>query len=53
MKKIMMLIILVITVANCSLFDLKEWEEVEREDKERGRMCGYTKNGYTVCGNTR
>ena len=53
MKKIMMLIILVITVANCSLFDLKEWEEVEREDKERGRMCGYTKSGDTVCGYTR
>ncbi len=53
MKKIMMLIILVITVANCSLFDLKEWEEVQRERKERGAVCGYTQGGDLVCGYTR
>ena len=53
MKKIMMLIILVITVANCSLFDLKEWEEVQRENKERGRKCGYTEDGRWICGYTR
>ena len=49
----MMLIILIITVTNCSLFDMKEWEEVQRENKERGRMCGYTQSGNLVCGYTR
>ena len=53
MKKIMMLIILIITVTNCSLFDLKEWEEVQRERKERGHKCGYTEDGRWICGNTR
>ena len=53
MKKIMMLIILIITVTNCSLFDLKEWEEVQRERKERGRKCGYTQGGNFFCVNTR
>ena len=53
MKKIMMLIILIITVTNCSLFDMKEWEEVQRIRKERGYDCGYTDNGYSVCGPTR
>ena len=54
MKKIMMLIILVIIVmSSCTAKDFALWEENTRERKERGRMCGYTKNGYTVCGNTR
>ena len=50
MKKIMMLIILIIIVmSSCTAKDFALWEENTRERKERGRMCGYTKNGYTVC----
>ena len=49
----MMLIILVITITNCSLFDMKEWEEAQRIRKERGYKCGYTQGGDLVCGPTR
>ena len=54
MKKIMMLIILIIIVmSSCTARDFALWEEVQRENKERGRDCGYTKSGDTVCGYTR
>ena len=54
MKKIMMLIILIIIVmSSCSARDIQLWEEVGRENKERGRMCGYTQSGNLVCGYTR
>ena len=54
MKKIMMLIILIIIVmSSCSARDIQLWEEVGRENQERGYDCGYTDNGYSVCGPTR
>ena len=54
MKKIMMLIILVITVmSSCSARDIALWEENTRERKERGAVCGYTQGGDLVCGYTR
>ncbi len=54
MKKIMMLIILIIIVmSSCSARDIELWEEVQRENKERGRKCGYTEDGRWICGYTR
>ena len=54
MKKIMMLIILIIIVmSSCSARDIELWEEVQRENKERGYKCGYTQGGDLVCGYTR
>ncbi len=54
MKKIMMLIILIIIVmSSCSARDIQLWEETQRIRKERGYDCGYTDNGYSVCGPTR
>ena len=54
MKKIMMLIILVITVmSSCSARDIALWEENTRERKERGRDCAKAPNGQIICGNTR
>ena len=54
MKKIMMLIILIIIVmSSCSARDIELWEEVQRENKERGRDCAKAPNGQIVCGYTR
>ena len=36
MKKIMMLIILIITVTNCSLFDMKELGRSSEREKRKG-----------------
>ena len=54
MKKIMMLIILIIIVmSSCTSEDFALWEKVQKESKERGRTCGYTKDDKFVCWNTK
>ena len=47
MKKIVMLIILVMTVFSCSIID--EYNEAKREAAERGVRCYEKYNGNVYC----
>ena len=50
MKKLILLLILMLTTIGCSLlFDPELVEEVEREDRERGRECYRDYKGYFYC----
>ena len=49
MKKIIMLIILVMTVVGCELFDSERWARIKREDAERGVRCYKKYNGNVYC----
>ncbi len=39
MKKILVIVILLLTTIGCELFDAKTWEEAEEREKERGHTC--------------
>ena len=47
-KKILLMVILVMSVVGCELFDAKRWDRINREDAERGVRC-YRENGYYQC----
>ena len=49
MKKIIMLIILVMTVVGCELFDSERWARIKREDAERGVRCYKKYKGNVYC----
>ena len=49
MKKISVLIILVMSVVSCELFDAKKWEEYDEWKKERGIECYRRGNGTIYC----
>jgi len=48
MKKIMLLIILIMTIIGCTEADRQMMREVDREYKERGRKCLYTSKGSII-----
>ena len=49
MRKIIMLIILMMTVIGCELFDAKTWEEADKRREERGVRCYRDYKGYFYC----
>ena len=49
MKKIIMVIILMMTVIGCELFDAAEWEEYRKERERRGTRCYRDYKGYFYC----
>ena len=53
MKKLMILIILLTTVISCELFDSERLDRIERENKERGRVCERDGEGYYRCYDTK
>ena len=48
-KKILLLVILMMSVVGCELLDTKRWARINREDAERGRKCYRNENGYFYC----
>nr|WP_314114938.1 hypothetical protein [uncultured Leptotrichia sp.] len=44
MKKLVVLAVLVL-IASCTAEDRMLWNEVQREKKERGRVCTYNSRG--------
>ena len=48
-KKILLMIILVMSVVGCELFDAKRWDRINREDAERGVRCFRRANGEYYC----
>ena len=48
-KKILLLVILMMSVVGCELLDTKRWDRINREDAERGRKCYRDENGYFYC----
>ena len=52
MKKILIIMIMLISVISCELFDAKTWDEAEEWAKERGREC-YKERGYYYCEDTK
>jgi len=54
MKRIIMLIILIITIISCTEADRRLMREADREERERGVECTYNKKGeVTSCYNIR
>ena len=53
MKKIMLLIILGVVFTGCSFFDGELWDEVRKENEERGRVCERNEKGYWSCYDTK
>ena len=49
MKKIIILLVLIMTIVGCELFDSNFWDEIHEEDKERGRRCYERDNGTFYC----
>ncbi|WP_315344545.1 hypothetical protein [Leptotrichia wadei] len=49
MKKIIMLVILVMTVFSCELLDPSGWERARRKDAERGVKCYKYPSGNVYC----
>ena len=50
MKKIIMLVILVMTVFSCELLDPSGWERARRKDAERGVECYKRYDGTVIVG---
>ncbi len=54
MKKLVLVILLMLTAIGCSLlFDPELVEEVKRENEERGRVCERNEKGYWSCFDTK
>ncbi len=49
MKKLTILIILVMTAVSCSLLDNEAYQEMKREESEKGVKCYRTSSGYAYC----
>ena len=49
MKKLIILALLIINIVGCALLDAELWEEVKKENKERGRACYRDYKGYFYC----
>ena len=48
-KKILLLVILVMSVVGCELLDPKGWKEAEQDAAERGETCFRDSSGYYYC----
>ncbi len=53
MKKILVIVILVLTTIGCELFDVEEWAEYREDRKRRGRTCYERYDGYYYCKDTK
>ena len=51
MKKILIIMILIISIVGCALLDAELYEEVKRDREERGTEC-YKERGYYYCEKT-
>lgn len=49
MKKLIILIIIAITAVSCSLLDNEAYQEMKREESEKGVKCYRTSSGYAYC----
>ena len=49
MKKLIILIILAMTAVSCSLLDNEAYQEMKREESEKGVKCYRTSSGYAYC----
>jgi len=48
-KKILLMIILVMSVVGCSARDIALWKEAEQERREEGRKCYKRADGVYYC----
>ncbi len=49
MKKVLVILLLIMTTVGCALFDGELWEEARREREERGEQCYRDYNGTFYC----
>lgn len=49
MKKLIIMVILAITAVSCSLLDNEAYQEMKREESEKGVKCYRTSSGYAFC----
>ena len=49
MKKIMLMIIFVVSVVGCELLDPKGWKEAREDMREKGVRCYRKANGNAYC----
>ena len=52
MKKILVIMILLLTTIGCELFDAEEWAEYREDRERRGHEC-YKERGYYYCEDTK
>ena len=52
MKKILMIMIMLMSVIGCELFDAEEWAEYRKDRERRGHEC-YKERGYYYCEDTK
>ena len=45
MKRIIMIIVLMLLIISCTAEDRMLWNDVQRERRERGRICTYNSRG--------
>lgn len=48
-KKILLMLILVMSVVGCSASDIALWKEAEQERREEGRTCYKRASGTVYC----
>ncbi|BBM38114.1 hypothetical protein JCM16775_0822 [Leptotrichia hofstadii] len=48
-KKILLMVILVMSVVGCELFDPKGWKEAREDMRKEGRKCYKRANGDYYC----
>ena len=53
MKKILVIMILLLTTIGCELFDGEAWAETMENRKKRGRTCYERYDGYYYCKDTK
>ena len=53
MKKILIIMILIMNIVGCELFDAKTWEEADKRWEERGRECYQDYYGSYHCKDTK
>ena len=53
MKKILVIMILLLTTIGCELFDAEEWAEYREDRERRGRECYRDYKGYFYCEDTK
>ena len=49
MKKLILIVILVMSVVGCSLLDNEAYQEMKQERRERGVRCFKDSSGYYYC----
>ena len=49
LKKLILITVLGIAVVSCSLLDNEAYQEMKREESEKGVKCYRTSSGYAYC----